>query len=677
MISLVFITVTLASLLTLSCHAYDLPLDDTHNGSQKSRFVRNMITESQLASSYDFVIAGGGLAGLVVASRLSENPSFSVLVLEAGASGDEIRSNINAPASTYYSSLTGSSYDWAYVTVPQQNVSNRQFGWPRGKVLGGSSAINAMYSIRPSIVEVDAWGALISKDDPDGAKIWDWEHLYRAMKKAENFSQPLPDVQQRAKITYNATSFGNKGPLHVSYPGFMPDIVGSWGPSLEAAGVDLTTDAYSGRTVGGFISALYINPNNWTRSYSKSAYIDPLSPRRNLDILTNAMVTRVLFGDSASSSGLTATGVEFATSKESSPRTVSVRKEVILAGGSLGSPHILQLSGVGPRDVLESAGVGVKVELPGVGQHLQDHITAGVYWSTFAETPGSINASGSPFSTTPEFMSFVNLAVAYVNVTTLLGPEDAAELHDRLAVSFPYDVNSLVPSQYSEVIEGYKAIRNVTADTILPSDVGEVELLLSLNVPGQIAIQAAFQHPHSHGRVYINSSSAFDPIIIDPQYFSHWADKYILREGIKLARRIGQTEPLSRLLTGEVAPGANITTDEQLEQWLTRVMYSQFHPMGTCAMLPRSQGGVVDAKLKVYGLANVRVVDASVFPFEFSAHLASPTFGLAEQGSSIIRSFYGDEAGSILSNNSAPGNTLLSSGSLTTIALLFIAAFVL
>jgi choline dehydrogenase-like flavoprotein len=304
----------------------------------------------------------------------------------------------------------------------------------------------------------------------------------------------------------------------------------------------------------------------------------------------------------------------------------------------MGSSHLLLLSGVGPQDVLDSVNITVQNELPGVGQHFQDHLAAGVYWSTTVDTQGSIHASGSALSQTPEFNSFVNSGVAYINGSLLFGGDDSfATFQASITSAAASSAASLVPSQYSEVVEGYKAIYQTTSQTIYPST-ALVEILLSLNVAGQIAVQAALQQPLSQGRLYINSSSVYDKPVIDPQYFSHPADVTVLRQGVKLARQIAGTSPLKDSLGDEVTPGSSVQTDADIETWLKSSAGTEFHPSGACAMLPKDQGGVVDAQLRVYGLSNVRVVDSSVFPISFSAHLMAPTYALAEKAASIILS---------------------------------------
>lgn len=430
-------------------------------------------------------------------------------------------------------------------------------------------------------------------------------------------------------------------------------VVGRWLPTLENVGIPRCADPLSGEPFGGFITTSSINPSNWTRSEARSAYIDPLPPRTNLHILTNATVTRILF-DTSNANNLTATDVEYAFTKGGPRSSVQVRKEVILSGGAIGSPQVLQHSGVGPSDVLGSVGVDVKLNLPSVGQHLQDHLVSSsvifpppkhvglttppskrisVAWKTTAETVGTFQRNGAgegvPEGRSSSFLSYVNSAIAFANLSTMFGNTESANyFQSQILERVDTSANDLCPSKDGSVVNGYKAIYRTTAEKFLLSGVGHLELLLwATGTPATeeqtVAVQVALQHPFSQGRVYINSSDAFDNPVIDPQYFSHFADLVSMREGVKLLRKIGRSPPLSEVLTDEVSPGPNVTTDEAIEAFVRNAVETEFHPGSTLAMLPRDQGGVVDAKLKVYGLGNVRVVDASVFPFALAAH-ASP-----------------------------------------------------
>ncbi|KAL4246796.1 GMC oxidoreductase family protein [Abortiporus biennis] len=641
------LTTSLLTALSLSSlalsHSVDVP--DIHK--------RNIVYDGQIEDTYDFVIVGGGTAGLVLAARLSEDSNHTVLVLEAGDTGDAVKSSIDNPANAYYQSLLGSSYDWHYTTVPQTHAANRAIAWARGKVLGGSSAVNGMYAVRPSQIEVDAWAGMI-----ENGTAWNWENQFAAMKKSETFTPPSADIQAAANIEYNTASHGTSGPVHVSYPGYMVPVVGNWSGTLAAVGVPPSVDANAGENWGQYIAASTINPTNWTRSYSRSAYIDPLPNRSNLAILANATVTRLIFDNSTSNAnGVVATAVEYAANVNAAKQTVKVRKEVILAGGAIGSPQVLQLSGVGPVDVLNGAGVPVVVELPGVGQHLQDHISTQVVYTTNVDTAGSLHAANADI---PNFLSFINSATTYVNASTLLA--SSATSLDAFKTLVTSNLNTAnVPSQYSEVAEGYKAIYSLTQDW-LSGPVGQVEILLSLTGSASgaqtIAVQAALQHPFSQGRLYINSSNAFDYPVIDPNYLSNPADGILLREGLKLARKIATTAPLSSAMLTEVVPGSTVATDADWDNWLATTIGTEFHPSCSCAMLPKAQGGVVDANLKVYGTSNVRVADAAVYPIQFSAHLMAPVYGLAEQAASIIRAQYNVVASSSSSSSSgAPSPT--------------------
>ncbi|KAF9035618.1 GMC oxidoreductase-domain-containing protein [Panaeolus papilionaceus] len=595
-----------------SHHARHAYADPNNFSTHAHLFKREIITSpSQLLSSYDFIIAGGGLAGLVLASRLSENDGTTVLVLEAGSSGDAVKDGVNAPAGAYYSSIVDTDYDWKHITVPQEKLNNRVIPWPRGKILGGSSAMNAMYVVRPSVEELDAWKDIIAPEgDTTAAAMWGWDNMFTNMKKAENFTAPNANILGVMDIQYDASTHGSGGPMQVSYPDVMINIVANWTASLNAAGVPTLAAPNGGSTLGGFISPSSINPANWTRSYSKSAYIDSLPPRSNLHILADATVTRLVFGTDKDQNGdLYAKEVEWVPSgaSDASGRTsVKVKREVILAGGTMGSPKILMHSGVGPKDILDAAGVQVALELPGVGQNLQDHMTAGIAWETPLETAGDIQATGSDFSRSAEFLSCINDAVAFVNISTLFDGNPALDLQKQIIDFLPEAANTLVPSTNSDIVEGYKEVYNTIANKFWEKT-AHVEMLMSIISPGTVSIQSALQHPFSKGHLYINSSNPMDPIVIDPKYYSHFADVIIMRQGLKLVRKIG--EAFGDTLGAEVWPGPRVQTDQDWENWLIfDSAGTQYHPMGSAAMMPRNKGGVVNAKLNVYGLVTVVVV---------------------------------------------------------------------
>ena len=338
-----------------------------------------------------------------------------------------------------------------------------------------------------------------------------------------------------------------------------------------------------------------------------------------------------------------------------------MKKEVILAGGAVGSPHVLMLSGVGPQDVLQNAGVEVKLALPGVGKHLQDHIVTGISWTTTAETVAALRDAGN---SDPTFLGYVNGAEAYVSLTTLFGEEQARTYQQEVAGQIDSNAETLSPSEDETVKAGYRAISHAIIDTFMPSELGHIELLLSAQGQKgvaadaqQITIQAALQHPLSQGSITISSADPFTPPTIDPWYLSHWFDVVALREALKLARRVGQTAPLSNYFTGEVTPGSSVVTDEDWDNWLRQNTRTEYHPANTCVMLPLSKGGVVDPKLKVYGTSNVRVADASVIPVQFANHLMMSVYAVAEKAAEIIRAEANGDSSSGDSNSSSSGSS--------------------
>lgn len=292
---------------------------------------------------------------------------------------------------------------------------------------------------------------------------------------------------------------------------------------MENVGVADSSNTYGGENWGAYVATSCINPTNWTRSYSRSGYLDPLPPRPNYAVLANAQVTRLLFNSASPSGNQTASAVEYTTDGGQTKLTVNVSKEVILAGGSVGSPTVLLYSGIGPKDVLSAAGVPLVSDLPGVGQHLQDHLSVSVQWNTNQPTAGSVYADDNGEQNDPVFLSYVNSAVAYVNATALFGSG-----LDAFQSSIIGQVNEFTPAASSEasVTAGYKAIYDTTVNKILTSPVGQIELLFANNDDGAIRITASLQRPYSQGQIYINSSNPIDYPVINPNYLTHPAGRF-------------------------------------------------------------------------------------------------------------------------------------------------------
>ncbi|SHO78726.1 Uncharacterized protein MSYG_3073 [Malassezia sympodialis ATCC 42132] len=583
--------------------------------------------------TFDYVIVGGGQAGLVVASRLSENSQIKVAVIEAGTAGTAKNETdrIEVPAANLYKSGVRTPLDWRYSTVEQPYMNNRAASWPRGKVLGGSSAINGMYYIRPTTAEHHTWGQLIGD-----TKTWGWNSMLNAYKKLETYAHPVDSVAKADNIQWDDASHGGNGPIYVSYPGYTYPPVGDFINTSSTVAVPFTSNPDGGNNTGTFVATSNINPTNWTRSWSRSGYIDPNVARSNLVILTDHQATQILF-DTSNSKNVKATGVKFKHDRNSREYTVNAGREVILSAGSINTPQLLQLSGIGDAKFLQSKKVNVAVDLPGVGYNLHDHLSSNVQWSPK-------NASEIPpqdITGNPEQDSFINSAVAYVPGPGIMKDQwnsyiDSVKNNQTNAVN-AYDAPDPVKSGYNLT---YSTVLN-----LLQKNVPAIEILFSLTF-GNIQVQHAIQHAFSRGSILINTTDPFDYPLVDPRYLEQSSDMDMLRAALGVSRSIGATQPLNGHLDQESKPGSNVTQDADIDNYIRSIAGTEYHPCGTAAMLPQDKGGVVDNKLLVYGTSNLRVVDASVIPFAPSAHLMSVIYATAEIGSEIIQSAQNNQSGS-------------------------------
>ncbi|SOV07917.1 related to Glucose oxidase [Ustilago sp. UG-2017a] len=580
-------------------------------------------------ASYDYIIVGGGLSGLVLANRLSSNASISVAVIEAGSSGYSTDRKLLVPSANLYDSSVGTEYDWQFTTSPQPGLSGRSAPWPRGKVLGGSSAINGLYYVRHSEIEQDVWAGLIGEGEGER---WRWASMLEAMKKSEVFTPPNQATIRATGVEWDQDSHGTDGPVHVSFPQRTYPQVAAFLHSAESVGIESNANPHAGQSWGAFLATSNINPTNSTRSFSRTAYLDPVVERSNLDVLTGHLVTKVIF-NSTTQGDAVASGVQFAANPGATEQTVYASKEVILAGGAVNDPQILQLSGIADASLLSNLGIPLVVDLPGVGYHLQDHLSTGVVFSP------SAGSEMPPTRVTGDAVtdSYVNSAIAYVPPSTLFNQSEWNSIIDQIRSAREASIEAY--NAPSVVKAGYNATYTAQVEQFFPSPIGPIELLFALSFGG-MQVQAALQHPLSRGSIIINSTNPFAPPTIDPAYLSNPADMTILRQGFKLARRLATTPPLSNFTSSETTPGTAVSSDAQWEEWIRSAVGTEFHPSSTCCMLPREQGGVVDSNLRVYGTRNVRVVDASVPPLSFSAHLMSVTYGLAELGAELVLQDY-------------------------------------
>lgn len=576
--------------------------------------------------TYDYVVIGGGLAGLTVAARLSEDPDVTVAVIEAGQDiYGAHESRFLTPSAVLYDSFLNTEYDWKYVTTAQAGLNQRTTPWARGKVLGGSSSVNSMYMVRASAREFNSWGSLIGAPE-----LWGWDSMFAAMKKSENFQEPVQAVQDVVpSLKWNPASHGTGGNIMTGWPGKSYPFVQSFLTAVSNTGTPVNNDPDAGENWGAYLATSAIKAENWHRSSSRTGYLDPIDTERtNIHVLTGNQATKVLL-DTSDPNSVKATGVQYATGANAPLMTVNAAKEVIISGGTINSPQLLQLSGIGDAGQLSALGINSTVDLPGVGHNVQDHVSAALlYPPKDANQQPPAKITGDPVTD-----SFVQSAIAYINLTTLVGADQAGALLDTARA----DVSAAISA--AAVPDAVKQAWNVTytsqVDNIYNSPVGLVEILLA-DIFGTVNIQIALQQPLSRGSILLASADPFAPPAIDPNYLTQDVDLRLLREGHKLARRIG--ESMTDVLGAESQPGAAAVTDDAgWDGFIRQNAGTEYHPSSSCSMLPREAGGVVDKNLLVYGTSNLRVIDASIAPTSVSAHLMTATYGIAEIGADIIK----------------------------------------
>lgn len=558
-------------------------------------------TTSLTKPTYDYVICGGGLAGLVLANRLTENPNITVAVIEAGSSGYET-DQFNTPAATFYTSSLGGKYDWAYTTVPQDGLDGLSKRETRGKVLGGGTAINGLYMVRPPRGQLNSWASLNNASD-----WWGWTNVINYFRKSETFSPPVVDM--RSWVLYDQASHGNNGPVNVTWSGVSYPVVKHYLEAWTDLGAKANDNAYGGDNSGPFLALSCINPSNWTRSFARTAYLDPIVERPNLEILTGNTCTKINLVDDGTQHKK-ATGVNYQADASSTSQTVQANREVLVTGGAIGTPHLLQLSGIGRAAHLSRVGVEQQIELEGVGWGFSDHLATKLDFHAAPDTVLPPRLTGNP-----QTDSFVNEATSYNNLSLILGSDRHAYLR-TLREDFDNIVDGYVGAPPS-VLKGYRQTLNETLN-LLEASTPVFEYLFA-SVMGSMSLQVALQLPLSRGSVQITSNDPFDSPAIDPGWLQSPYDLQLFRSALDLARRLGNRPRFAKYHVGESTTTASLS-GEGWDDYIKRSSGSEYHPQSSCAMLPLEQGGCVNASLIVYGTRNLRVVDSSVPPAPLSTH---------------------------------------------------------
>ncbi|KIJ27378.1 GMC oxidoreductase [Sphaerobolus stellatus SS14] len=582
---------------------------------------------------YDYIVVGGGTSGCVLASRLSENPQMKVLLLEAGGSGvEQIFSRIPAA----FGRFMKSKHDFQLWTTPQTYAKGKSKFWPRPKLLGGCSSVNAMMFHIGVPSDYDEWADVMRGHD--GADKWRFENFKKYIRKFETFTphRKYPNV--------DASHHGTRGPIQTGYFAFLSKLSEKFINSCQHIGIPFSHDVNNPLTTIGitkyvsdcpepicipknsFLLVTYIDAKG-QRSSTETAYLTPaVLSRSNLTVATHAPVTRILFN--AKTRSAHAVGVEFTSDSNSPMYIAGVRKEVILSAGAVHTPHILLLSGVGPADQLGKHGIACVQDIPGVGNHLIDHV---VTQTRFRTKRGE----------TLERLSDTSLRGILVNIALLLrwkflgsGPL-VSNLGEAVGFIQASDATLFPPVLFSKRLEDSASGPNGPDLEIYCTPVGYKSHGFEEIPKGDVVtISALLLRPFSKGTLTLKSGDPFEPPLIDPRYLEHPNDLEVLVRGMRLMLRIAKTEPFSDYLIHDSDPRLDHNLDEidqtAMEEEVRERVETPYHPACSARMAPLEQGGVLDAKLRVYGIANLRVVDASAFPRIISGHTAAPCIAMAE-----------------------------------------------
>ncbi|KAJ7473442.1 alcohol oxidase [Mycena latifolia] len=574
---------------------------------------------------FDYIVVGGGTSGLVVAARLVEDPDIRVCVVEAGG---DVGSDLDTIVPGFgFKNLGKPGLDWSFRTAPQVNAGGRSLFLPRGKALGGTSMINLMALGRGHAAEYDAFEIL-------GSPGWNWQELVEYFRKSETFA-PTPAQVASLNVQVNPLTHGSAGPIHRSLPTWTSNIDAPWVEALKALGVPHNPDSFSGNNVGVWSVHRSIDPHA-RRSSAASGYYVPIKSKPNLVVITGAHATRILFDSSTDASGLpVATGIEY--HKDAQLHTVSASKEVLLCAGTFQTPQLLELSGIGEKDVLGAHGIPVLVDLPGVGNNLQDHFRT-VFVAETDSKYESAEVLKDPVRAAEEWKLYEESKTGRLAGTASLSVAFLPKQH------FAKDWDpTLVADTLATSPQGKMQTDWLKGDAIPFLEMGVYAgLLPNVNYasePGKsyCSFFLALTHAFARGTVHIASADPLDAPTIDPRVLDNTLDIEILVQAIKFSRRLAATGELRTAITREVLPGAVVQSDSALAEYVRQTVGTLFHPIGTAAMLPRGDGGVVDEALRVYGTANLRVIDSSIIPIHLSAHIQATVYAIAEKGADIVK----------------------------------------
>ncbi|MGS2720366.1 GMC family oxidoreductase [Paraglaciecola aestuariivivens] len=534
------------------------------------------MSESPL-TAFDFIIVGAGSAGAVMAARLSENPQIKVCLIEAGSKDKNPLIHIPFGLSVL---ARIKHLNWHYYTSEQSQLNNRKLYWPRGKVLGGSSSINAMCYIRGVPADYNNW-------HQSGAQGWQWSKVLPYFKKSEKFQAGASELHS------------DQGLLQVSELRHHNPLSNDFVKAAEVLGLNQVQDFNSLEREGlGFYQ---VTQTSGQRCSSAKAYLKPAMLRNNLTVITEALVEKILVSEGR------ATGVQVKLAGKSTQ--LSAGKEVILSAGAINSPQLLMLSGIGPAEHLQLKQIKVKRDLPGVGQNLQDHLDVIVQHKCKKPASYAVSLRKLPAYIQAAFKYAFNRQGLFTSNIAEAGGFDKSQYSTELADLQYHFLPALLEDHGRTTVFGFGFGLHVCA-----------------------------LYPKSRGHIQLNSNRPDDPPVIDPNYLSHKEDIKVLLAGLKRARKLLAAASLSHYQSWEVSPGKSLQSDEQLINFIKAQAQSIYHPVGTCKMGKADEAtSVVDAELKVLGIKGLRVADASVMPTIVGGNTNAPTIMIAERCADFIK----------------------------------------
>ncbi|MCF2858238.1 choline dehydrogenase [Pseudoalteromonas sp. SMS1] len=525
-------------------------------------------------SQFDYIIVGAGSAGCVLANRLSANPQHKVLLLETGGSDKSIFIKMPTALSI---PMNTKKYAWQFHTEEEPYLNNRKMHCPRGKVLGGSSSINGMVYVRGHAKDFDEW-------ESHGAKGWNYQSCLPYFKKAETWLMGEDDYR------------GGEGPIGVNNGNNMANpLYRAFIDAGKEAGYPVTSD-YNGEQQEGF-GPMHMTVKDGIRCSTSRAYLDPVKARENLTIVTGAQVTRVLL------EGKHAKGVEYIL--EDVLVTATADNEVVLSAGPIGSPHILQLSGIGDSTTLQKAAIEVKHHLPGVGMNLQDHLE--FYFQYKCKQPITLNGKLG-------LISKGLIGAKWILNKSGLGAtnhfESCAFIRSKAGIEWPDIQYHFLPAAIR--YDGKSAFEG-----------------------HGFQVHVGHNKPKSRGSVLIESSDPTMAPKIQFNYLQHQDDIAGFRACVRLTREIISQAAFDEYRDGEIQPGEHIQSDEEIDEFVRQAVESAYHPSCSCKM-GEDEMAVVDAETRVHGITGLRVVDSSIFPTIPNGNLNAPTIMVAEKAADMI-----------------------------------------